>query len=124
MSQGHVTGGLSVSQLEAVSARIAVERESTAARMAALTREFDAIVESSAIAPPDDEHDPEGATIAFERAQVAALLAHAQRHLVDLEFAMRRLPQGTYGVCEHCGRQIVLERLLARPTARTCVACA
>lgn len=124
MSQDHMTGGLSVSQLEAVQTRISVERESTAARVGALSRDFDDIVESSALAPPDDEHDPEGATIAFERAQVAALLSQAQRHLVDLDLAMTRFDEGTYGVCDHCGRQIVFERLLARPTAQACVGCA
>ncbi|MBA2730690.1 MAG: TraR/DksA C4-type zinc finger protein [Euzebyaceae bacterium] len=82
------------------------------------------MVESSAIAPPDDEHDPEGATTAFERAQVAALLAQAQRHLVALELATTRLGNGTYGVCDHCGRTIAFERLLARPAVQTCITCA
>jgi RNA polymerase-binding transcription factor DksA len=38
--------------------------------------------------------------------------------------ALRRLDQGVYGVCEGCGRPIPEERLLARPFARTCLACA
>jgi len=49
-------------------------RERTAQRIAELTAVFDAIVASSDSANLDDEHDPEGATVGFERAQVSALL--------------------------------------------------
>ncbi|CAN5894532.1 TraR/DksA C4-type zinc finger protein [soil metagenome] len=124
MSQDHAAAGLSLSQRTTLEALLAAEREKTAARVAALTRDFDDIVESSAIAPPDDEHDPEGATIAFERAQVTALLTQAHRHLADLELATTGLGDGTYGVCERCGQPIAIERLLARPTAQTCIDCA
>jgi RNA polymerase-binding transcription factor DksA len=124
MSQDHAAAGLSLSQRTTLEALLAAEREKTVARVAALTRDFDDIVESSAIAPPDDEHDPEGATIAFERAQVTALLTQAHRHLADLELATTRFGDGTYGVCERCGQPIAIERLLARPTAQTCIHCA
>jgi RNA polymerase-binding transcription factor len=102
---------------------IAAERERTALQAEALARDFDAVVEWSET-PPDDEHDPEGATLAFERAQAAALLSQARAHLRDLEEALDRLGAGTYGRCTRCGHQIVFERLMARPTAQTCVDCA
>ncbi len=102
---------------------VASERERTALRVAALTRDFDVIVASSQSAPPDDEHDPEGSTIAFERAQIAALVTQANTYLDELERAQDRLARGTYGTCERCGTAIVLERLIARPTARACVTC-
>ena len=66
----------------------------------------------------------EGATIAFERQQVAALLESTRRRLADVDAALERRASGGYGVCEVCGRQIPAERLAARPSARTCVACA
>lgn len=72
----------------------------------------------------DDEHDPEGATIAYEREQVTALLHQARRTRAELEDALARLDQGTYGVCETCGEPIPAGRLEARPGARTCLACA
>ncbi len=112
------------SERAALAERIAVEREAAVARAAALARDFQAIVEASADSVADDEHDPEGATIAFERAQVAALLASARSSLADLDDAAERLRVGEYGTCERCGHRIVGERLLARPTARTCVGCA
>ena len=76
------------------------------------------------MAPPDDEHDPEGATIGFERAQVASLLEVARSRLVELDRARERLADGTYGTCRHCGGPIEIERLTAHPTAPSCVACA
>ena len=47
-----------------------VERDRTSARLGQLTRDHDAIVEAAALDVPDDEHDPEGSTIGFERAQI------------------------------------------------------
>lgn len=73
---------------------------------------------------PDDEHDPEGATIGFERAQVTALVAAARRHLGEIDAAEARLRAGTHGICERCGDRIADERIVARPTARRCIRCA
>jgi DnaK suppressor protein len=100
------------------------ERAAALAQIEALTREFDEVVAASQASNADDEHDPEGATIAFERQQVAALLDQARRRLVDVEAALTRRAAGDYGVCESCGRPIAPERLAARPAARTCIDCA
>lgn len=108
----------------AVRTRLATEHDQTAAQVAALARDFDGIVEASEFVATDDEHDPEGATIAFERAQVAALLRDARIHLADLDRALERLDQGIYGACERCGEPISSGRLEARPAARMCVGCA
>jgi DnaK suppressor protein len=96
----------------------------TAARLAALHRDFDGVVAASADSNADDEHDPEGATIAYERSQLGALIQQAERHLLDVREALERLASGRYGVCERCGAAIPVERLEARPVARTCVGCA
>lgn len=94
------------------------------ARIADLTGELDSIVAGMAAANADDEHDPEGATIAFERAQTSALLAEARRTVDEVDQAGRRLDAGTYGACETCHEPIAAERLRARPTSRTCMRCA
>jgi DnaK suppressor protein len=103
---------------------LAAERAAVLAQIAALTGEFDAVVAASQSSNADDEHDPEGATIAFERQQVAALLAVARQRLADVDAALARRDAGTYGRCERCGRPIAAERLAARPAARTCIDCA
>jgi RNA polymerase-binding transcription factor DksA len=51
----------------------------------------------------DDEHDPEGATIGFERAQLTALLNAARARIAEVDDALRRLDEGSYGICEQCG---------------------
>jgi len=106
--------------------RAALERErtSTTRRLAEIADVHDEIVAASRDTNADDEHDPEGATIAFERAQVDALARRARHHLDEVVAAIRRLDLGTYGTCETCGRPIPADRLTARPTARTCVSCA
>jgi DnaK suppressor protein len=101
-----------------------LERTAAEEQIAALTREFDSLVDASKASNADDEHDPEGATIAFERQQVVALLDAARRRLTDVEAALGRQAQGSYGICESCGRPIAPERLAVRPAARTCIDCA
>jgi RNA polymerase-binding transcription factor DksA len=99
-------------------------RERTARRVAELLDVFDAIVASSDSANLDDEHDPEGATIGFERAQLSSMVERARAQLAEINEALERLRRGSYGVCEECRRQIPGERLSAQPAARTCVECA
>jgi DnaK suppressor protein len=99
------------------------DRDRTRARLAALRSDFGGMVEASKDSNADDEHDPEGATIAFERSQVGALAEQAEQHLAEVEAALGRLADGSYGTCETCGRPIPAERLEVRPVARTCVTC-
>jgi RNA polymerase-binding transcription factor len=105
-------------------AMLTAERAETLERLAGLEREFDGIVEAAGAANADDEHDPEGATIAFEREHVAALRSQARAHVAEIDAALRRLDEGAYGICARCGRPIAAGRLAARPTATMCVACA
>ena len=104
--------------------RLEAEREQTLHRLAALTDDFDSIVAASRDTNADDEHDPEGATIAFERSQVSTLVRQVQQHLAEVDAAFQRLDAGTYGICERCGQPIGEGRLEARPVARTCIGCA
>ncbi|PWV44775.1 TraR/DksA C4-type zinc finger protein [Nocardiopsis sp. L17-MgMaSL7] len=103
---------------------LTADRERTSALILSLTRSFDSIVEATQDTATDDEHDPEGSTIAFERSHTSAALAAAERHLADVDAALERIAQGRYGRCERCGEPVSPERLLARPVARTCIACA
>jgi hypothetical protein len=71
------------SDRQALRRLLATERDSTLRQIASLEREFDSIGEASADVATDDEHDPEGTTIAFERAQVAALVERARARLTN-----------------------------------------
>lgn len=103
---------------------LTADRERTAGLIDSLTGNVTSILEATRSTATDDEHDPEGSTIAFERSQASSMLASAETHLVELDRALARLAEGAYGRCERCGEPIPHERLLARPAARTCVPCA
>src|SRR6185312_4120540 len=105
-------------------ARLATERAAAAERVDALAAQVAALAEQQALTTHDDEHDPEGVTIGFERAQLLGLLAGARRDLDAIERAAQRLAEGTYGQCLRCGAPIPAERLEALPAAETCLACA
>jgi DnaK suppressor protein len=107
-----------------VSARLDAEREEAVDRIAALERQVGWLAEQQAHDTHDDEHDPEGVTIAVQRAQLLGLLARARRDLAGMDRAAARLAAGAYGRCLRCGRDIGEARLEALPAAETCIACA
>lgn len=102
-------------------AGLAHDRATELERLAALRREFDEVVDATEMTNGDDEHDPEGSTIAYERAQIASFITQAEQHLAEIEAAQQRIVDGTYGLCAVCGGPIPAARLEARPTATTCV---
>src|SRR3954453_5666393 len=122
--KGSTTGRVGWEMTTTARARLEELRATTLARLAALESEHRAVVDASRDSNADDEHDPEGATIAFERAQVDALARDAADRLRSVELALGRLESGTYGRCEVCGAAIPEGRLEVRPTATTCVECA
>jgi DnaK suppressor protein len=97
------------------------ERRTTLERLARLREDFSGVVDATRDANSDDEHDPEGQTIAYERSQTGALIRQAEQHLLEIDAALDRVDAGTYGTCETCGQPIAPARLEARPTARVCV---
>ncbi len=108
---------------ERTRSRIESEIESTRDQITRLRATYADIVSSSEYSPPDDEHDPEGNTVAFERAQVQAMIEALVRHVEELNAALRRIADDSYGLCEVCGRTITPERLDARPASARCIPC-
>ena len=104
--------------------RLVEERSTTLVRLASLTADHDAVVAASLDTNADDEHDPEGTTIAFERSQIGSLARQVRHHLAEVDAALERVDAGTYGGCERCGAPIGAARLEALPAARLCIRCA
>jgi RNA polymerase-binding transcription factor DksA len=107
-----------------VRVRLLAEQVETRRQLDDLTTERERIVDAARDVATDDEHDPEGATIAYERARTSALVEQARAHLVAVDAALQRLAAGSYGRCVSCGADISPERLDARPAAPTCITCA
>ena len=92
--------------------------------VAAAERDYARIVAAARGVATDDEHDPDGAGLAIERALIMSARARARAAVRDLDLALARLAAGTYGVCETCGRAVGADRLVARPVALRCIDCA
>jgi YteA family regulatory protein len=68
-----------------------------------------------------DNHPADHGSELFEREKDLALSDHEEKHQHELEEALKRIDQGTYGQCAECGREIPFERLQALPTAVYCI---
>ena len=96
-------------------ALLVAERAHVAAQLESLRHRFDDIVAAAELTSTDDEHDPEGATIAYERAQVTALARQAEHDLAAIDAAIEHFADGSVGICAECGGPIAWERLVALP---------
>jgi DnaK suppressor protein len=70
-----------------------------------------------------DEESGEGDTLAVERERDLALSAQARAAIEEIDRAVAKVYDGTYGQCETCGIAIPKERLRALPHAALCVKC-
>ncbi|WP_017727228.1 TraR/DksA C4-type zinc finger protein [Halalkalibacterium ligniniphilum] len=68
-----------------------------------------------------DNHPADTATDLYEREKDLALYEQMEREYEEVSYALEKIEQGTYGMCEVTGKPIPLERLEANPTARTIV---
>ncbi|MFZ4721138.1 MAG: TraR/DksA family transcriptional regulator [Ilumatobacteraceae bacterium] len=119
------TPQLTLRERRALRAAIVTAIHDLDAQIVSLRRSFDDIVAANEHANTDDEHDPEGTTIAFERSQVSALLRQTEDDRAALRATLERVEgDPSYGVCEVCRGFIGVERLLALPAASKCIACA
>ena len=73
------------------------------------------------------KYDPnfaDSSQVTAERGEAGALAGELTEALGEVEAAIARLADGTYGHCERCGQQIAPARLEAMPAARRCITCA
>jgi DnaK suppressor protein len=112
------------SDIDDVRLRIHEERHRLQALVDSLTANFADLAEAADASPPDDEHDPEGHTIAFERSQLTSRRDEYLRTIAELAEAERRLDDVGAALCQSCGDEIPHERRLAVPTSTRCVNCA
>ncbi|MEA2452811.1 MAG: DnaK suppressor protein [Actinomycetota bacterium] len=68
-----------------------------------------------------DQHPADAGSETFEREKDMAIVSNLEEQISEVEAALKRLEEGTYGTCEKCGKPIGDERLEVVPTARYCV---
>jgi len=103
---------------------IAERRTELTARLASIEDRLSVIRVARSGATDDDEHDPEGSTLATEWSRAEGQRTDATRELAELDAAIDRVADGTYGVCASCGNPIPVARLRLLPAATLCVPCA
>ena len=118
------TTTLTAQQHDTLRSVLAADREATEALITRLGADLDSFTEARKDGATDDEHDPEGPTLAFERSQSTAILEQTRQHFAQIESAMLRLDDGSFGTCATCGKDIPFARLEVRPYSTQCVACA
>jgi DnaK suppressor protein len=69
-----------------------------------------------------DSNFADTSQVTAERGEAEALAGELKEALVEVEAALARVDQGTYGRCERCGQEITPARLEAMPAARLCIA--
>src|SRR4051794_11741517 len=96
------------------------------ARLTELRTSFDGLnkeseMESLGELSSSDQHQADMGTETFEREKDLSILEQVEAELADVEHALRRLDDGTYGTCEVDGRPIPDDRLEVMPAARLCM---
>ncbi|MBM7829847.1 RNA polymerase-binding protein DksA [Agromyces cerinus] len=111
-------------QLDRFRAKLLQERADAEGRFVEFGDVMSEVRAARSGASADDEHDPEGPTMTQEWSQRTAVLADARAELADIDHALARIDDGSYGFCGDCGKRITVPRLEARPTAELCIDCA
>ena len=71
-----------------------------------------------------DQNFADSSQVTAERGEVEALAGNLRESLSDVEDALAKLDNGTFGTCESCGQPISPDRLEAKPAAKLCMECA
>ncbi len=116
--------GLGAKFLEEMRRELVRERASYTASATALQAEADLLTADREGGDVQfDEESGEGDTLAVERERDLVLSAQARAMVDEIDRALNKLDDGTYGICETCGAKIPKERLEAIPWAREQVEC-
>jgi RNA polymerase-binding transcription factor DksA len=100
------------------------ERSGARARLVSLDNRYHALSQSPQT--NDLQHggdEAEGSTRGLGLDRTLALMHSTRRRIVDIDKAIRRIDQGSYGRCDTCHATITTEHLEAVPTALTCSEC-
>jgi DnaK suppressor protein len=108
-------------EVESVVAGLAADIERVDRQIADLQGNIAGVLDDSGDGSGDDQAD--SGSKAFEREQEMALLAKLERTRLEIELALQRVSNGSYGTCDSCSGPIGKRRLQAFPRATLCVDC-
>jgi RNA polymerase-binding transcription factor len=116
---------MSTIDVESFKTRLLGERERTQKAIAYLHEEKQGTTEDEAreLSGGSDNHLADIATHTYDRELDSTLEESEEQHLAHIDAALRRIEEGTYGICENCGQPIGIERLEAMPWVTLCIDC-
>ena len=111
--------------VESFKTRLQAERERTARAIAYLHEEYRGATEADdrELSGGADDHLGDVASNTYDRELDSTLEESEEAHLARIDAALKRIEDGTYGICENCGKPINIERLEAMPWATLCIDC-
>lgn len=93
-------------------------------RRAALITQAQKTLESDMVLSPDDRFDEVDQASSEYMQAFSFRLRGREKFLMDkIELALRKIDDGSYGICEECEEMIAIKRLQARPEAPLCIQC-
>lgn len=103
--------------------RLLEERERALQEIAELDADLSKSLEDSSGGSPYDQHMAETAAATLNREIDLTLQDNARAALAQIDRALHKLEDGTYGLCDKCGKSIGEGRLAVAPFATLCVDC-
>ena len=93
-------------------------------KRSALIKQAQKTLESDMVLSPDDRFDEVDQASSEYMQAFSFRLRGRERYLMDkIDLALRKIDEGTYGICEECEEPIAVKRLQARPEAPLCIQC-
>ena len=93
-------------------------------KRSSLIKQAQKTLESDMVLSPDDRFDEVDQASSEYMQAFSFRLRGRERYLMDkIDLALRKIDEGTYGICEECEEPIAVKRLQARPEAPLCIQC-
>ena len=83
----------------------------------------DAALELEGLSGVEINDEGDYATVSADNMIDSAINAQQQKELAEIEYALNKIEEGTYGECEMCSDPIGKERLKVKPHAKYCITC-
>jgi DnaK suppressor protein len=109
--------------LEALRTTLIAERERLSREIAELDADLSESLEDSSEESPYDQHMAETAAVTLDREIDLTLEENARAAIAQIDRALHKLENGSYGACDKCGKPIGEERLKVAPFATLCIEC-
>jgi DnaK suppressor protein len=109
--------------MDAAKERLMAERARVVDEVQSLQDDLARSLEDATDEDGNDSHLGDSATETLDREIEQSLEENAEHLLASIDAALERIDNGTYGICERCGKPIGEERLEALPYATKCIEC-